>query len=115
MPSFRDALKDYKKNSTPTAEAPVVPVNPPEAVNVLETQTEPETEGELEPAPLEVSKPKRAPRTSKPSSAQPTASIVTEAAECPVEPADVPLAIATSETADLVRELFVRGYGVTKL
>lgn len=83
MPGFKDALKSYKNRdgaAAPTEAAPV-PVNPPEAVKVLEKQTEPETEGKPEPASLEVAKPKatRAPRGSKPKSAEPTAS--TDSAE----------------------------------
>jgi hypothetical protein len=90
MASFKDALTRYKKPE-PAAEAPV-PVNPPEAVKVLEEQTVPETEGKAEPAPLEVAKPKatRAPRGSSKKSAEPQESTATEASSpaAPAEPRD---------------------------
>ncbi len=88
MASFKDALKNYKATSTtPAAEATPVPLNPPEAVKVLEEQTVPETEGKAEPAPLEVAKPKaaRAPRGSGKKSAEPQASSDTEASSAPVQ------------------------------
>lgn len=72
MPGFKDALKAYKANTSATPA-----VNPPEAPAIMEKQTEPETEGKPEPAPLEVSKPAaktRAPRGSSKKSAEPAAS-----------------------------------------
>jgi hypothetical protein len=83
MPSFKDALKNYKTN---TAATPAV--NPPEALAIMEEKTVPETEGKAETEPLAVSKPApktRAPRGSKKASAEPTAS--TDLAPATEEPA----------------------------
>src|SRR5262245_61919479 len=98
MPSFKDALKNYKTNTAASATPPasaepsatsasaspassaVVPVNPPEATEILETKTAPEVAGAPEPkAPEPEAKPKRAPRTSKGSSSKPTESTASEA------------------------------------
>jgi outer membrane biosynthesis protein TonB len=111
MPGFKDALKDYKNRTAapaaPAAEPAPVPVNPPEAAKVLETQTEPETEGKAEPAPLEVAKPKaaRAPRGSSTKSDVPTESTASAPAtgEAP----------SGASRDDLVEALVALGYTVT--
>lgn len=126
MPGFKDALKAYKTNTNATPA-----VNPPEAPAIMEKQTEPETEGKPEPAPLEVGKKTRAPRGSSKKSAEPAASTdsaqETEAPKSDIDPETAVRALlnqpgpegsghafAVPVTA-LVEALFKRGYGVTKL
>lgn len=106
--SFKDAIAKYKNtvsapsetSATPAAAPAAAPVavNPPEAVNVLETQTMPETEGEPEPVKEEPAK-ARAPRGSKKGSSAPAAPGGSGLADAKVE--------------DLAQELVARGFSVT--
>jgi hypothetical protein len=110
MPSFRDALKNYKTTTAAAPSAETVPVNPPEAPAIMETKTVPETEGVPEPKAAEPEKKARAPRGSKSKSTEPTASIASVPAT--VEPASAVDELALSTEA-LVAELRNRGYAVT--
>lgn len=114
MASFKDALKSYKTRNDATSEAtpaaPDVPVNPPEAAKVLETQTVPESEGQPEPKTEEPAKEKGKrgrPAGSKNKSSEPTASTASAPAT------DAPASPSTDDVDALVSKLNALGYTVT--
>jgi hypothetical protein len=127
MSAFQNALKNYKSGNATAA-----PVNPPEAVKVMETQTKPEIESpkagaavtavslpaSSAPAPAAAEPPKRTRRTKAEMEAARAAS-TPKAEDEPTgktdssSPVDSVLSLDDFTNEELVAELRSRGLGVT--